>query len=75
MANYYKEIKKANQWIDEIIRNVAEEGKEVIIDKILLEGTNLFEVSEKVFLKRIELHQRLDPFIKVENGLLYYGDR
>lgn len=71
--SYYKNIQKANEFIDEVMEKVKN-GLEVDINLLMMELTKMFAVSEKVFTRRIELNKTIDKNIKQKENILFYSE-
>ena len=71
--SYYKESRKAAQYIDEEVSQVLNQGLELNISALVLRVTRSFEVGEKVVTKRINHWKSSITRLEEKDGVLSLG--
>jgi hypothetical protein len=73
--SFYKEVMKANVWLDEQIKNnVINDRTPIKIKKLVLQCTANYPVSEQTVYKRVEYWMSVISGLKIEpvDDVLYY---
>lgn len=74
--SYYKQKILANNRIQSIVDAIRKSKKQRFVDEIVLEVTNIFQISEKAVEQRLELIARVDaeknakPMMIIREGVI-----